>query len=109
MERRKYPRKKVVRPLAVHDLSRGVGLGRLADISLDGLMLLSSEDIPIGRVFQLALEFPDELECGIQAEFGAESLWAEASLEPAKYWVGFHIIDIAPENAHKVRCLIDAL
>jgi hypothetical protein len=87
-------------------------LGHLVDISLDGFMLLGGEGIPVGRIFRLGLELPEDCEYGeygAQAEFGAESLWAEPSLEPAKQWAGFHIIDIAPESAARISRLIDNL
>ena len=109
MERRKHPRKRVDRPLAIRDLNRDIELGRLVDISLDGLMLLSREDVPSNRVYPLALKIPEELGYGPWAEFGAESLWTETSLEPERYWVGFHIIDISQENQDRIRGLIDAI
>ncbi len=108
MERRQHPRKKIDCALAVRDLSRETVLGQLVDFSLTGLMLLATEDIPVGRVYQLALQFPERSPCGTEAVFGAESLWAESSLEPSKYWVGFHIIDISPEYAECIRCLFES-
>jgi hypothetical protein len=107
MERRQSPRKRISCSLTVRDLSREIVLGQLVDFSLTGLMLLATEDIPVGRVYQLSLEFPELSPCGDEAVFGAESLWAESSLEPSKYWVGFHIIDISPEYAECIRCLFE--
>jgi len=72
-------------------------------------MVLSPEAIPTNRVFQLGLELPADIDCGPAALFGAESLWTESSSELEKYWIGFQIIDIAPEHAQKIRRLIDAL
>ncbi|SMF93854.1 PilZ domain-containing protein [Methylomagnum ishizawai] len=106
MDRRKNPRKMVTHPLEVRDLNRGVALGHLADIGLDGLMLLCPEVVPASRVYALALDLPGELGQGAQAEFGAESLWTETSLEPGRYWVGFHIIDISPANQERLRQLV---
>lgn len=106
-DRRKHPRKRVDRPLKVNDLDRGEILGHLVDVSLNGLMLISSDPIDVNRVFQVSLELPDGIDDGQAALFGAESLWREVSNEPGKSWVGFQIIDISPENAEKVRRLID--
>ncbi len=50
MERRKNPRKRVDRSLAIRDLNRDTELGHLVDVSLDGLLLLSFEDTPSNRV-----------------------------------------------------------
>ena len=109
MERRKYPRKSVGLALAVHHPDCGHSIGRLIDISLSGLMLLSLVDVPINRVYQLALELPEELGCGKWIGFGAESLWSESSMEPTRQWVGFHIIDISDESRALLGKLIEAV
>jgi len=106
-DRRKHPRKKVDRPLIVNDLDRGEALGCLVDISIEGLMLISPDPVEVNRVFQLSLELPEEFGASQAALFGAESLWREVSNDPWKYWVGFQIIDIAPEQIGKVHRLIE--
>jgi hypothetical protein len=106
-DRRKYPRKKVDRPLSVDDLGRGEPLGCLVDISIEGLMLISPDPIEVNRVFQLSLELPPAFGAGEVVLFGAESMWREPSSDPGKYWVGFQIIDIAPEHVGKIHRLID--
>jgi hypothetical protein len=108
-EKRKQQRKKVSHSLAVHDLSRDIVLGHVVDISAAGFLLLGSGNMPVGGIFRLGLELPAEINCGARAEFGAESLWVEPSLEPNRRWIGFRIIDISPENAAKLQRLIDAV
>jgi len=106
-ERRKHPRKAVSQPLKVTDVDRDRLLGHLVDVSLDGLMLIAREALPVNRVFQVALDFPAEMAPDRGVTFGAESLWREMTGDPGQYWLGFQIIDIAPENAEKLRRLID--
>lgn len=95
--------------LQIRDLDRESVLGDLMDIGLEGLLLIGFEIIPTNRVYRLAVEIPEEFGCGAWAEFGAESLWTEASLEPGRYWTGFHIIDISPKNQARIRCLLDGI
>jgi len=105
-ERRQHPRKKVTQPVAVMDHDREALLGYLVDISLSGFMLLCSTPLEINRVFQLGLELPPA--CGGQSvRLGAESLWRENSNDPGKYWAGFQIIDISPENLERIKRLMD--
>lgn len=105
-ERRKHPRKKVSQPVAVIDQDRAQTLGYLVDLSISGFMLLTPRPVETNRVFQLTLALPAE--CGGQTiRLGAESLWRENSNDPGKYWAGFQIIDISPENGQRIQKLID--
>ncbi|QSA96053.1 PilZ domain-containing protein [Methylococcus sp. EFPC2] len=106
-ERRKHTRYKVTQALAATDLDRERILGHLVDVSLDGLMLITRETLPVNRVFQLQLELPTEMAPARSVVFGAESLWQEPSGDSGHYWVGMHIIDISPENSVLLSRLID--
>lgn len=106
-ERRKQTRYKVTQALAVHDVDRDRVLGHLIDLSLEGLMLITRETLPVNRVFQMSLELPAEMAPERAAVFGAESMWMDASGDAEHYWVGLHIIDISPENHARLKRLID--
>lgn len=106
-ERRKHPRKSVAVPLKVTDLDRERPLGHLVDISLEGFMLITREDLPVNRVFQVGLDLPGEMAPEQIITFGAESLWRELSGASDQYWMGFQIIDIADAQAETLRRLID--
>ncbi len=105
-ERRKSPRKTVTYPIPVIDSDRDHILGHLADISLEGFMLLAQDPLDINRVFQVRMEIPEA--CGGQAiPLGVESLWRETSNSHGKYWVGFQIIDISPRDSQRLHMLIE--
>jgi hypothetical protein len=104
-ERRKHPRIRVQHSIDVFDLEREQKIGRLVDLSITGLMLLSHGLVEVNRVFHLQLLLPPELEIP-QIRFGAESLWREAGFDAGSCWAGFHIIDLSVENAALLQQLI---
>lgn len=101
-ERRKHTRKKVDKLLELRDINHESILGRIVDISNDGVMLLSNEPIPTNKVWQLGLELPQGSDSIQAVEFGAESLWCDIALQPGQYWSGFHIIDISQEARESI-------
>lgn len=107
-ERRKYTRKKVDALLQLYDINNEIFMGKVVDISMDGIMLLSRDPIPANGVWQLSIELPiDDIECQT-VEFGAESLWCDDSLKPAQYWAGFHIIDISQESLMHLNSFVSS-
>jgi len=97
-DQRRSPRIDATQSIQIFDLAHEAVLGNLVNISTGGLMLLTSEDVPMNHVFQLemTIRFSDDSERSIQ--FGAESLWAQETATLGHQWVGFHIIDISEEN-----------
>jgi len=72
-------------------------------------MLISREELPVNRVFQLALELPPDMQPDSKVVFGAETLWRETSGQAGQYWIGMQIIDISEEDANRIGHLVDYL
>lgn len=81
-------------------------MGHLVDLSLEGFMLLATGTLEVNRVFRMRLDVPEDIGLGA-IQFGAESLWLEPGHDNRSCWAGFQIIDISPENADKIRQLVD--
>jgi hypothetical protein len=109
-ENRKHPRKQVDRSWEVIDLNREEPLGRLVNISRSGLMLLSGHPIEVGRVFQLRLTLADDEESvflGVESLW-VETLWAEPSNEPDRFWAGMQIIDMSSKDSQAIDAMLHA-
>lgn len=106
-DNRKSPRIEIDQPIKVVDITQNSVLGNLVNLSNSGLMVLTSHEIPISHVFQLEmhLSFSDNSEK--QIKFGAESLWSQETSTPEHNWVGFHIIDISPDDLDVLNRMID--
>lgn len=109
IDRREHPRKRIDRSLEVCDLSRGIVLGQLVDISPGGLMILGAEPVVLGGIYRLGLDLAGILAGEGVIEFGAESLWREPCQDQGQHWTGFRVIAIAVEDAERLRQLMTHL
>ncbi len=106
-EKRRLPRTVADTNILVHDVNTGRPLGRVVNLSGEGMMLIGPEPVESNLVFQLelALESPHRghksLRCGV------ESLWNSKAHQSGHYWTGFHIIDISPETTEIIESLVE--
>ncbi|WP_316365310.1 PilZ domain-containing protein [Candidatus Thiodiazotropha sp. CDECU1] len=97
-EQRHSPRKVANEVLIIADQITGSQIGRVVNISAEGLMLLSDEPMVTGSVYQLNLVLPNPKSGQEKVAFAAEAVWCTEASQPDSFWSGFHIIDIDAEN-----------
>lgn len=105
-EQRKTPRKIADEILEVSDQHTNAKLGKVVNISAEGLMLLSSEPIAAGSIYQLDLNLPRLINKHSKISFGAEVVWSTPAAQPGSYWTGFRIIDASDEDVVTIDELI---
>jgi hypothetical protein len=97
-EKRKLERCPVEEVLEVFDVHSERQLGRVVDITLEGLMITSETPILVNRIFQLLIPLPEPVEGCNEIRLGVESLWSRESDDGIRYWTGFHIICISDQD-----------
>ncbi|MCU7877424.1 MAG: PilZ domain-containing protein [Candidatus Thiodiazotropha sp. (ex. Lucinoma kazani)] len=97
-ELRQSPRKIANDVLVVADQITGSHIGRVVNISAEGLMLLSEEPVITGSVYQLDLILTSQVNDSNKISFGAEAVWCTEASQPDSFWSGFHIIDIGSDE-----------
>jgi hypothetical protein len=97
-EQRHCPRKVANEILIIADQITGNHIGRVVNISSEGMMLLSDEPMVTGSVYQLDLILPNPQGDKEKIAFAAEAVWCTEASQPESFWSGFHIIDIAAED-----------
>ena len=107
-DRRKYPRVSMDLPLeylAKCD-SRARG-GIVMDASETGLLIYSTEDIPIGTNLKIAVLFPKQYELA-NFEVVGEIIWKKVNLEPRKktYQYGLKFVQILEDDYWKLKKLL---
>jgi len=96
--------------LRVFDNNTGELLGHLADLTTEGVMLVSDQDIPVGKDYVLKMEYPerDNRKQG-SIILNAHSLWSNPDINSQFYDNGFKLIDPSAESVTILRELIDEL
>jgi heterodisulfide reductase subunit A-like polyferredoxin len=105
-EQRHCQRKVANEILIIADQITGTQIGRVVNISAEGLMLLSEEPMVTGSVYQLDLILPNPTNDQKKLAFAAEAVWCTEASQPDSFWSGFHIIDIAAEDVLIIDKLI---
>jgi hypothetical protein len=105
-EKRKVPRKIANEILEVSDQHTNTYLGKVVNISAEGLMLLSSEPFAPASIYQLDLKLPRLIKNHSKISFGAEAVWSSPAAQPGSHWTGFRIIDASEEDVMTIDELI---
>lgn len=112
-EKRRLERKNFIFDIEVFERSEprdGEGdlslLGDLADVTMEGVMLVSDEAIQEKTVFQLRIVLPEEIDGIKKIDFEAESIRCDKTIHESIFTTGFKIIKLDQENQSIIDRLI---
>ncbi|MDH0566204.1 PilZ domain-containing protein [Pseudomonas oleovorans] len=108
-ERRLHSRHGTEMQLEVFDLNSGQRLGRIVDLSADGFMLFSDTPHSPDAVLQCRLVCAGGGEALQEVRLGADCLWSRPGADGRHCWAGFHIIDLAEDQAKALESLLARL
>ena len=91
-------------------LNRDTGdmIGRVADISMTGLMLIRANPIDSGKTYALRVLLPEAVDEGASIDFEAVSRWCKKDVNPDFYVIGFEITHVDSKNEKMIIRLIKA-
>lgn len=108
-ERRQHSRHGTELQLEVFDLNTGQRLGRIVDLSADGFMLFSDTPQTADAVLQCRLACSNGMQEIAEVRLGADCLWSRPGADDQHCWAGFHIIDLAEDQAVALEKLLARL
>jgi len=98
-EHRRSQRKRARNAIVVTNAISGQQIGHVGNLSIDGMLLISSRQLPEDALFQFNFQLPSGATAQMhQIEIGVHEQWSEAANVPGQFWTGFRIIDIGPED-----------
>ncbi len=106
IENRRAPRRRVDQLVQVTNAMTDAVIGRVGNLSVDGLMLIADVPVVDDGLMQLRFTLPDEQ--GTTLEIGVHEQWTERGAIPGQYWAGFRIIDIDPGDLVALQRFVDA-
>lgn len=100
-ERRSAPRIPSTVPIEVTDSISGENIGRVGNLSRNGLMLICHLPLNDNALYQLRFRLPDMDLRGSQAEIetGVHTMWTEQAATNGYQWSGLRIISISGSAA----------
>jgi hypothetical protein len=108
VEHRQSLRKPPSRPIDVQDLVSGRTLGRIGNLSIDGLLLIGQRPLPANALFQLSFNLPVDGSGARPLEIGVCEQWGERAAAPGQFWTGFHIVDISPDDQERLTAWVNS-
>lgn len=88
-ETRKLKRRHLIYYLEVLDDTSGELLGHLVDLTVEGLKLISKNEIKAGKNFSLKMIMPEEYSRERFVRFKATSMWSRPDVNPDFFATGF--------------------
>jgi hypothetical protein len=89
-------------------METGQMLGRLGDISSEGIMLLSSKVIPLEKTYRIAVCLPKNSSFRQEKlELSVETRWLKPDFNPSILCIGCHFKEAAPEKDSVMQMLIE--
>lgn len=113
-EKRKLERKNFIYDIEVLDRGRiddETGdhpvLGDLADITVEGVMLVTDDPVEENVTYSLRLMLPEDMETLKSIDFEAQSIRCNKTIHETIYTTGFKIIRLDEDNRSIVNRLIE--
>ena len=95
---RRRPRKNTPHHVKVLDTETGISLGRVVDITADGMMLVTKNQIVPGIILKVNVILPVMVQARNEVQLEAEAVWCKPDSNPAFYKVGFRFVNLAGED-----------
>lgn len=106
-EKRSRERVYINGSVLVVDAMRDIELGKLVNLHEDGFLLITSEVIEEGSIYQLKFYPQPPIDGVSEISVGAECLWIDETGSGEQVWAGFHIMDISDEGLASIKDLTE--
>lgn len=93
--------------LGVYDRASEELVGRLVDMTTDGVKLLSGQPLEANAEFQFKMDLPVEMKGSKDITFDAVSIWSKQDNVSHEYYTGFQILGLSSKEKQKIEQLID--
>lgn len=103
---RKHSRIELNETISIVDAINGGNFGELVNATVEGIMIITDQEIATHSIYQLILQLPIEIEGSNTVTIGADCLWCRKVENFHRYWAGFQIIDASDTATLQVEELI---
>ena len=101
-ERRSAPRKPISAPIEVVDSISGENIGRVGNLSRNGMMLICHRPLRDDALYQLRFRLPNQHGATAEIETGVHTMWTEQAAINGYQWSGVRIISISGTAAESL-------
>ena len=95
---RRRPRKNTPHLVNVLDMETGKSLGRVVDITADGMMLVTNHPVNVGLRVDARVILPVMVQARTEVQVEAEAVWCKPDSNPTYFKVGFQFVNLCGED-----------
>lgn len=106
-ERRKLSRKYLTFFGRIFDRQTGQLLGNVADITAEGVMVISSHPIEVDKDFQLRVDLAGRIFGVDHLNLSGCSIWCQTDIDPAYFNTGFQLTGVTPEEIELIDRIVE--
>lgn len=106
-EKRSLERRHLVYYLRVWDVDEDKLIGHLADVSVNGFLIVGEEKISVDREFNLKMLLPSSAESAEPLQFKANSCWSTNDVNKQFFDTGFQFTEISDETRKRLMEIIE--
>lgn len=106
VEQRRLPRKRMNKFLRLNDRENNQVLGRVMDMTTEGIMLISAEPVSQQSEVSVSLSLPIDFDGGAVVTFDVKAVWTKKSSHSSNYATGLRITNISHEDKKIISKLI---
>ncbi len=107
-ERRKLPRKYLMAFSSVYKQNTGKLIGYLSDLTLEGLMVISKENLEVNEDLEIYLDLPEMiLSKEPVLKINARVIWIQPDIDPRLNNIGFQFLKLSEEKIPIITQMID--
>ncbi len=108
-ERRSAPRKPTPAPIEVIDSISGENIGRIGNLSRNGMMLICHRPLRDDALYQVRFRLSDRRGTQTEIETGVHTMWTEQAAINGYQWSGLRIISISGTAAASLDKWLDGV
>ena len=98
VKHRNRPRKNTPHLVRVMEADSSRVIGRVVDITSDGLLLMSESPIEIGRQLRIRIVLPVMVNNRTDVELDAEIVWSKQDPNPSYFQAGLKFLNLAGDD-----------
>lgn len=107
-ETRREKRHTITQTIIAFDTMTNQELGSLANLTSDGMMLVSKQEIEANRIYQVSLQLPFSIDGTECIDIVVDCLWSKRADSQELFWAGCAIIDADEQAAGAIDTLIES-
>lgn len=105
-ESRRKKRHELSKPIPVQDTLSDEIIGTLANITVEGMLIVGNRPMDVNRIYQIELQLPTEINGVSSVCVGIDCMWINGGEDQELSWSGCEIIDADPAAIEVIEQLI---